>query len=83
MAVLARAASSVGAERAGQQVAERSRRGVGIQQQRGAARLQQQLPAAAARHQRRTVAGYDADRHQRPGARGALGADEPALGAQA
>ena len=54
-----------------QQFAQALRPGVGVNQQSGTAGLQQQLPAAPARHQRRAVGGHDADRHERPGARAA------------
>src|SRR5580658_1172444 len=71
-----------GAERGRQQIAQAHRPALGVQEQIRAARLQQELPAAPARHQRRTVGSDHADGLELAEALGALGADQAAFRAQ-
>src|SRR5580698_7053500 len=65
-----------------QQIAQAHRPALGVQEQLRAARLQQELPAAPARHQRRTVGSDHADGLELAEALGALGADQAAFRAQ-
>ena len=58
------------------------RPGVGVHQQAGAARLEQELPAAAAGQERLAVPGDHADRGERPAAGRVQRGDQAAFGAQ-